>query len=94
MTGMDEGPRLCRIKLALDELELCPEGACPFWEAGGAVLEAGCGLERLQLDLGRPDLAGYLVELRGALETARNASERNEARRAFAGLVPPELSGR
>jgi hypothetical protein len=85
---------LCRIKLAVSDLELCPEGACPFWETGGAVLEAGCGLERLQLDLDRPDLAEYLVELRQSLESARDASERNEARRAFSGLVPPELSGR
>jgi hypothetical protein len=85
---------LCRIKLALDELETCPEGACPFWEPGGAVVEPACGLERLQLDLGRPDLAAYLVELRLALESARDASERAEARRAFAGLVPSELSGR
>ena len=90
----DAAPRLCRIKLALDELETCPEGACPFWEAGGAVVEPACGLERLQLDLSRPDLAAYLVELRLALESARNASERDEARRAFAGLVPSELSGR
>ena len=85
---------LCRIKLAHDELELCSEGACPFWEAGGAVLEAGCGLERLHLDLDRPDFAEYLVELRRTLESARDASERNEARLAFSGLVPPELSGR
>lgn len=82
------------MKLASDELELCPEGACPFWETGGAVLEAGCGLERLQLDLDRPDVARYLVELRRALECARDAQERDDARRAFAGLVPPELSGR
>jgi len=86
--------RVCRIKLAVGEVEACPQGACPFWETGGAVLEAGCGLERLQLDLDRPDLAGYLVELRRTLECARNASEQNEARRAFAGFVPPELSGR
>jgi hypothetical protein len=89
---MDE--RLCRIKLAVHELEICPEGACPFWETGGAVVEPGCGLERLQLDLDRPDLAEYLVELRRTLETARNATEHAEARRALAGLVPPELSGR
>jgi hypothetical protein len=89
---MDE--RLCRIKLTVHELEVCPEGACPFWETGGAVVEPGCGLERMKLDLDRPDLAEYLVELRRTLETARDAVEREEARQAFAGLVPPELSGR
>jgi hypothetical protein len=86
--------RLCRIKLAVHELEVCPEGACPFWEEGGAVVESGCGFERLQLDLDRPDLAQYLVELRRTLENARDAVERDEALQALAGLVPPELSGR
>lgn len=86
--------RLCRIKLAVHELEVCPEGACPFWEAGGAVVEPGCGLERFHLDVDRPDLAEYLVELRRALETAQDTVERAEARQALAGLVPPELSGR
>ena len=86
--------RLCRIKLTLHELEACPEGACPFWEEGGAVVEAGCGLERLQLDLDRPDIAEYLAQLRRTLEAARDERERKEARQARAGLVPPELSGR
>ena len=86
--------RLCRIKLAVDEVEACPQGACPFWEHGGAVVESGCGLERLQLELDRPDLAEYLVGLRHLLETARDGREREAARQAFAGLVPPELSGR
>ncbi|HEU0304696.1 MAG TPA: hypothetical protein VFR32_08945 [Gaiellaceae bacterium] len=86
--------KLCRIKLTLDVAEPCPEGACPFWEHGGAVVDSGCGLERLQLDLHRPDLAEYLVELRAQLETARDEHERRAAREAFAGLVPPELSGR
>jgi hypothetical protein len=84
---------LCRMKLALGEVEACAQGACPFWEHGGAVLEAGCGLERLQLELERPDLAGYFDELRRALERARDETERQAARQAFAALAPPELSG-
>ncbi len=55
---------LCRMKLTLGEVEACPQGACPFWEHGGAVLEAGCGLERLHLELDRSDLAAYFDELR------------------------------
>jgi hypothetical protein len=86
--------KLCRIKLTVSEVQACPEGACPFWEHGGAVLESRCGLERLQLDLDRADLAGYLVELREQLEAARDDQERRAARQAFAVLVPPELSGR
>jgi hypothetical protein len=87
-------PRLCRIKLTLGEVEPCPKGACPFWETGGALIDEACGLERQGLDLDRPDLAQYLVELRARLERARDAEERAEARRAFAELVPPELTGR
>jgi hypothetical protein len=92
--GESAHPMLCRIKLTLGDVESCPKGACPFWEPGGAIVEAGCGLERLRIDVDRPDLAAYLVDLREALEAARNAREREEARQAFASLVPPELSGR
>ena len=86
--------KLCRIKLTLDVIEACPEGACPFWEPGGAVLDPGCGLERLAVDVDRPDLASYLGDIRARLEAARDERERAAARAAFAGLVPPELSGR
>ena len=85
--------RLCQIKLTLGEPEPCPEGACPFWEHGGAVLESGCGLQRLRIDVARPELAEYLVQLRSQLEAARDENDRRAARQAFAALVPPELSG-
>jgi hypothetical protein len=85
---------LCRIKIALGEVEQCPQGACPFWEHGGAVIESGCGLERLSLDLDRSDVARHFVELRHALERARDEDERRAAREAFAALAPPELAGR
>ena len=94
MTSEDEIRHPCRIKLAIGEADECPQGACAFWEHGGAVIESGCALERLQIDVRRPDLAAYLVELRSALEAARDAREREAARAAFAELVPPELSGR
>ena len=84
---------LCRIKLAVDEAEACPQGMCPFWEHGNGVHEPGCGLERLPLELDRPDLAEYLVELRRSLETTRSAREREMARQALVDLWPPELSG-
>jgi hypothetical protein len=94
MKSEDEIRNSCRITLAIGEVEECPQGACAFWEHGGAVIESACALERLQIDVRRPDLAAYLVELRGALEAARDAREREAARAAFAELVPPELSGR
>ncbi len=85
---------LCGMKLTLGEVEACPQGACPFWEHGGTVLESGCGLERLPLELDRTSIAEYFVELRERLEAARDDEERVAARRALAELVPPELSGR
>jgi hypothetical protein len=85
---------LCRMKLTLGEVEACPQSACPFWEHGGAVLESGCGLERLHLELDRPELAVYFDELRRALETARDYAERQAAIQALAALVPPDLADR
>jgi hypothetical protein len=82
------------MKVTLGEVEPCPEGACPFWEHGGAVVQAGCGLERLPVELDRADMAEYLLGLRQALETARDEQERATARATLAAIAPPELSGR
>lgn len=86
--------KLCSIQFTVGEVEACPEGACPYWEQGGAALDAGCGLERLGLELDRPDLAAYLLELRVQLETARSHEEKAEAQQAFAAVVPADIAGR
>ena len=91
---MDGETKTCHLHHTLGTAEACPGGACAFWEEGGAALPAGCQLERLAVDLDRPDIAGYLLELRERLEAARDREERDAARRAFAEVVPPELSGR
>ena len=91
---MEDERKVCHLQLTLGNVEACPGGACPFWELGGIALPAGCELERLGIDLDRSDLAEYLLELRGQLEAARDREEREEARRAFSELVPPDLSGR
>ena len=91
---MESEAKTCHLHLTLGHVEACPGGACPFWEHGGTALPAGCELERLGIDLGRPDLAEYLLDLRDQLETARDREERETARRAFSELVPPDLSGR
>jgi hypothetical protein len=75
-------------------VEAFPGLRCPFWEEGGVVVPPGCELERLGIDLERPDLTGYLLEIRTSLEAARDREERNTARRVFAALVPPDVSGR
>lgn len=55
----------CPLTLAArGTAESCPRDRCAFWEAGGALIEAGCVIERLGADLSRPYLAAYLLELR------------------------------
>lgn len=91
---MERNVKACKLHLALGEVEICPGPACSFWEEGGVALPPGCELERLGVDLDRADLARYLLDLRERLEAARDREERTAARQTFAGLVPPELSGR
>lgn len=55
----------CALLETVGRVEACPGDGCPFWEEGGAVLEGGCAIERLSLDLAhRPELAQYLLEIR------------------------------
>jgi hypothetical protein len=62
----------CTLRLAAQGVaEPCPRDLCAFWEPGGAVVEPACGLERLGLDVRRPDVAAYLLELREKLDEAR-----------------------
>jgi hypothetical protein len=86
--------KICSLHLALRQREECPGAACPFWEEGGALLDEACVIERLSLDAHGPSLAGYLLELRAQLESARDNSERQAAWRLFAQVVPPDISGR
>lgn len=72
------GARLCRLETALGRVAACPEERCPLWEPGGAVLEGRCGLEPLVVD-DSPELAGWLLDVRGKLDVARTREERNEA---------------
>lgn len=83
---------LCRLLYAASRIEACPREGCPFWEQGGAVLEGGCALERLELDLERkPELTDALLEVRRMLERARTREEEQEARRLFRRLLPRGL---
>jgi hypothetical protein len=86
--------KICNLHLAIRQTEACPGAACPFWEDGGALLDPACVIERLGLHLAGPHLAGYLLELRAQLETARDAYEREAAWRLFAQVIPPDISGR
>jgi hypothetical protein len=61
--------RICRMKRSLGTTEHCPGAQCPFWE------QDGCGFEELDFQ-GRPELAGFLLDLRSNLESVRDAEDR------------------
>jgi hypothetical protein len=62
--------RLCRLEQAVGVEAACPEGRCPFWEPGGAVLEGRCTFEAAGFGDNR-DVARWLIDLRTRLETER-----------------------
>ena len=77
-------PKRCTLRLATGALELCPQERCAFWETGGAVVEGGCVIDRLGLDVRRPEVARYLLDARERLEQARDLSESEAVHREFA----------
>jgi hypothetical protein len=81
------------LSQAVGQIHDCPGARCAFWERGGAVVEAGCAVQRLGLDLSNSDLVRYLLELRQALEEAGSDEEEGIARRGLDALVSPDLSG-
>jgi hypothetical protein len=74
----------CTLRLATGVIEACRSERCAFWEPGGAVVEGGCLIDRLGVDVRRADLAEYLLETRGRLELARDMAEAEAAHREFA----------
>ena len=64
--------RRCALARAIGREELCSGKGCAFWEEGGAVVEAGCAIERLGVELSNVELARYLVDLRRALQEAHD----------------------
>ena len=72
---LDRTARACALQDAAGRVEACPGSGCPFWEEGGAVLTAGCLLERLSLDLARRhELAQQLLELRYRLDSGASGA--------------------
>jgi hypothetical protein len=66
----------CTLRMAAEgRAESCPREACAFWEPGGAVVEGGCSIERLGVDVRRGDLAAYLLELRERLDLTRGLND-------------------
>lgn len=78
-------PDHCALRLvAQGKLEVCPKERCAFWEAGGAVLDGNCLVDRLGVEVRDRELAEYLLETRERLERARDLAEAEEAHREFA----------
>ena len=80
-------PKHCSLREAVGEQELCPGAACLFWEAGGAVVEPGCAIERLGVPVRQRDLACHLLDLRLRAEELRTVGERRNAHRRFSELL-------
>jgi hypothetical protein len=68
-----------------------PRELCGFWEQGGAVVAGACVIERLGVDVRRPDLAAYLLEVRERLNQTRNLREAEAAHREFSRRIGLEL---
>jgi hypothetical protein len=78
--------RLCTLEQTAGLSVVCPEGACPFWEPGGAVLPGRCAFERL--DLSRwPGVAHELLQIRELLEPPASAEAQRDARQRFHRLL-------
>jgi hypothetical protein len=71
--------RACHLHYATGRIEPCPCEACAFWEPRTAILEPGCGLERLgiPLELERnSQLAHWLLDIRARLDGQRRLEAR------------------
>ena len=78
--------RRCSLASTVGKPEACPEGACPFWEPGGAALGGRCAVEHLGI---RADaaLAEWLLEIRAKLGDAGSAEEERVMRSVFHHLL-------
>lgn len=82
----------CTLRLATEgKTELCPRELCAFWEPGGAVVQGRCIVERLGVDVRRPDLAAYLLETRERLDRARDLAAAERAHQEFSRRIGREL---
>jgi hypothetical protein len=81
----------CTLHLAQGVVESCTGERCAFWEPGGAVAPGGCLIDRLGVDVRRPDLAAFLLETRERLEQTRDLSEAEAAHREFSRRIGLEL---
>jgi hypothetical protein len=82
----DHTTRLCSLEAAVGRLEACPEGACPFWEPGGAALGGRCAFEQLDL-AADARLATWMLGIRERLASAESTAAADEAHSLFSHLL-------
>jgi hypothetical protein len=78
--------RLCSLAAAVGTREACPEGACPFWDPGGAALGGRCAFEELDVTADAA-LAAWLLEVRERLASAESTVAADAARSLFSHLL-------
>jgi len=78
--------RLCSLEATVGTTAACPEGGCPFWEPGGAVLDGRCAFEELDVTADAA-LANWLLEIRERLGSAESTVAADEARSLFRHLL-------
>jgi hypothetical protein len=84
--GIETTTRVCSLEEAVGTREACPEGACPFWEPGGAALDGRCAFEELDVTAGAA-LAGWLLEIRERLASAESTVAADAAHSLFSHLL-------
>lgn len=85
MTGT-QMTRQCSLEAAVGKTAACSEGACPFWEPGGAALGGRCAFEQLDIT-DDAALASWLLEIRERLASAESTVAADAARRLFSHLL-------
>jgi hypothetical protein len=84
--GIETTTRLCSLEEAVGTREACPEGACPFWEPGGAALDGRCAFEELDVTADAA-LTGWLLEIRERLASAESTVAADAAHSLFSHLL-------
>ena len=84
--GIEFTTRICSLEATVGRIEACPEGACPFWEPGGAALDGRCAFEELDVTAD-PALAGWLLEIRERLASAESTVAAEEVHSLFSHLL-------
>ena len=78
--------RQCSLEAAVGKTAACSEGACPFWEPGGAVLDGRCAFEQLDIT-DDAALASWLLEIRERLASAESTVAADAAHSLFSHLL-------